>query len=485
MELGLTIRRTMVTVNNQAIQNQTPRLPAEMTRTAQSYGLKILSALDRLGFVHENRDGTVFVLRFSETEVWYDLGKPAYLRYVIDAERMWHFSPTDIAKPRVVAALQMVCRQPVWVTNVDGLAITVELMPGNTAQAHLPARADLDLSTRPQNGDLMIPIGVSRGGALWHSLHEVGHMLITGTTGSGKTTWLHSAIAALVTGAGPEKLRLALIDLKRSEMALWANVPHTFGELAYTVKQATQVLGELVAEVNLRGDTFTAAGVRDIASYNRIASEKLPYIVCVVDEALDLLESAGPRSELVGHLKTVAMRGRSVGVYLWMASQHAASVTGLPRVVSTNLITRLVFRVLDGPAAQSAGCPGAQDIPKNRPGQMLAKLNARPIEVQGYALRDGVLKAIARTVAGQTVTASAGPALSEREVALVRYAVEQLHGAFVVGRLTSARLDGWSEWGIRRLAEQWEIKGWLTSPQYKGGARHVTPELASLAGVEL
>lgn len=464
-----------------ATLDQTTRLPADLVRQVTIKGAKLLSALDRIGFVHENRDGSMFGLRFSEINIWRENGVPVNATFHVDTERMYHFSPLDIAKPRIVAALQAVCKLPLWVMTKNGLVIAIELAPAQQAM-RLPARADLDLGKRPK-GELMAPIGESKIGPIWRPLPAIGHALITGTTGSGKSTWLHSAIAGLVTGAGPNKLRLVLVDPKRSELAPWANIPHRLGDIAYTVEQATQLMGDLVDEVDRRGEVLAGAGVRDIAGYNSQSPKPLPYILCIVDEALDLALTAGARSELAGHLKTISMRGRSTGVYLWLATQHAAAVTGLPRVVAVNLTTRLVFRVADGTAAHTAGCPGAQDLPPNRPGRMLAKLAAKPIEVQGYVLRDGVLKAIARTVSGQSPNVTTGPVLSEGEIALVRYAMERLGGAFIVNKLAAAGLDGWTKYKVDRLALVWERRGWLTRPAHRADPRRVTPELAALAGV--
>lgn len=464
-----------MTMTNLAPTNQT-RLPAARMHEATQYGMKVLATFDRLGFIHTNLDGRTFTLRFSEACILCDNGEPVILAYTIDTERMWHFSPLDIMKPRVVSALQSVCKKPVWITNRDGLVVSVELKPAQE-EARLPARVELDLEQRP-GGELMVPMGVSRVGHVWLPLPELRHCLIVGATGAGKSSWLHCALAGLLTGCGPDSLRVILIDAKRAELATWAAAPHVMGSLAYTESQAAAALAGAVDEIERRGDLFTEAGARDLRGYHRRALDLLPSILVVVDEALDLILDAGPRSELVQHVKTIAMRGRSTGVYLWLATQHAAAVTGLPRVVNVNLCSRVVFRVLDGTAAFTAGCPGAQDIPHSRPGRMLVRINDKPVEMQGYFLSDKALAEIAGGVEGTRPNAAS---LSDLERELVKFAWGELGGGFVIGKL--ARQFGKGQGAMAQLAARWERRGWLTPQASRNAPRCVTEALLEAAGL--
>jgi DNA segregation ATPase FtsK/SpoIIIE-like protein len=116
---------------------------------------------------------------------------------------------------------------------------------------------------------LLVPLGVGRDGAHWRNLPDLGHTLIVGTTGSGKSTWLHSAIAALLTSAGPDRLRLALIDPKRSEFTAWAGVPHLIGDIANTEERATALLAGLAQEVDQRGHGDGDAGSADHPAVHR------------------------------------------------------------------------------------------------------------------------------------------------------------------------------------------------------------------------
>lgn len=456
---------------NTTIVNATRNLPMTITGEVERLGYSILRGLDRLGFVHTDRDGATFSIRFDSVRLY----GATWAAYHVDAERLYHFSVSDLGKPSVTSQLAAVVKKPIRALDDRGLCFVVELQA--KPRVRLPDKVMLDLSTKPE-GDLLVPLGMGRSGSVWRSLPDIGHTLIVGTSGAGKSVWLHSALAALLTSCGPDVLRLALIDPKRSEFTAWAGVPHLIVDIAHTEQEATKLLADLVREVDRRGDILAGALVRDLRAYNRKATEPLPYILIAIDECLDLVLSGG--KELAAHLKTIAIRGRSAGVILWAATQHAAAITGLPRVVNTNLTARLVFRVADRSAADAAGCPGAEALPRDKPGRLLAKIDGRPVELQGYYLADDDLLKVTRSVAGSVAT---GPQLGDGESALVRYAVERLGGAFVKNALAAAFSPEWSDHRIKTLAKAWELRGWLTKPANRADARRVTPELARLAGL--
>ncbi len=431
----------------------------------------IRDALCRLGFVHTDKDGHAFLPTFSAVYLY-----PDWLVCQVDANRLWHFSVVELGADKVARQIAACLGKPVKVLMNNGLSYVVYLNPPKTMR--LPSRAQLDLAQLPI-APLVVPIGIGHQGLVVRSLPELGHCLIVGATGSGKSTWLHCALAALLTSNGADRLRLVLIDPKRSELTPWANVPHLSAELTCTPSQATRVLADVAAEIDRRGDLFARSAVRDIAGYNRRAAEPLPYLLIVIDEALDLVASAEDKT-LAGHLRTIAVRGRSAGVCLWAATQHGSAINGLPRIVNVNLTARLVFRVADRSAAEVAGCPGAERLPLDRPGRMLAKLNAAPAELQSFYLPDEALLQVAQSVAGSAAT---GPALSQDEIALVQYATSQLGGAFIVNKLAAAFEGRITHHAIRGIAERWEKRGWLTSPVHRADPRRVTAGLCELAGI--
>lgn len=456
---------------SQAITTVTRALPATLAHDAQEAGYRILSALDRLGFVHTTQSGETFTVRFCDVTLYGGL----YAVFEVDTERLYHYSIADLCTPKVIAQLQAVTKKPVKTLRRNGFYFVIDLQP--KPKTRLPASVPLDLSARPDGaGVLAVPLGVGRDGPVWRNLPDVGHTLIVGTTGAGKSTLIHSALASLLTSCGPDRLRLALIDPKRSEFTAWAGVPHLIGHIANTEEQATALLAGLAQEVDQRGDLFGAALCRDLAAYNRKAANPMPYILIAIDECLDLVLSAGSKSNLAGYLKTIAIRGRSAGVILWAATQHASAVDGLPRVVNVNLTARLVFRVADDMAARSAGCPGAEAIPRDRPGRLLAKIDGKPQELQGYNLPDDELLKVARAIAGSKPT---GPTLTETERDLLTWAATDNGGALTLADIRARANVGPNE--AKRIAGSFERRGWIEKDK-SGKNRRVLTEQGRVTG---
>ncbi len=468
-------------------------------RVAGNYGARLnamLLTVLRERLKHRNRDGSDYLPRVVDSLIVPLQGEPYYHVMVIDSQALWHFDLDDFLRQETLDAMTGTIKKPVRAFNYPkdggpfrgGIVYVVKLQDlPKVEETRLPKVARLDLGTRPESKDKsLVPVGVSsfdcRSGCgdVWLPLAEVGHALIVGTTGSGKSTWLHSALAALLTTNAPEHLRVALVDPKQSELAPWASAPHVFGEIAFDSDQAAVLLGKIVDEINTRGNAFAAAGCRDIAGYNRRTDKPLPYILVVIDECLDLVLSAGQKSSVANFLRTIAVRGRSAGAILWAATQHASAVKGLPRVVNVNLGTRLVFRVADADAALRSGCPGAQSIPRTIPGRMLAKLNAEPVAMQGYFLSEEELLAIARGVDGDAARSARQASLTERERQIAIVAMTN-RGEFNIGDI--ARAVGESTKDITALAKEWEERGWLTPVQRSGKGnkpRQVTDILVEL-----
>ena len=440
----------------------------------------VVKALTDLGHAWTRADGELVTVRFSAVGYGQIAGALCAVLEVDTVRLPRKVTARDLTKPETIHHLATVAGHPCRVLNTVGVTYVLRLTPAPRVPA-LPARVQLDLTTRPA-GTLAVPVGLGRDGESWRALPALGHTLVTGASGSGKSNWLHAALAALVTGAGPDVLRLALVDPKVSEFAAWARVPHLWDPIATDERAAARLLARCVDEVDRRGELLAGALVRDLGAYNRQAVVKLPYLLVVFDEVLDLLLAAGgERSDLARLLTRLAVKGRSAGVLVWVASQHARFDL-LPRAVGVNLASRLVFRVADGPAAQLAGCPGAERIRRDRPGRFLARLDGGVVApYQAFVVDDTQLLAVVSAAAGQDLTPRP-PDLSEDERAMVHYALAELGGAFTVGKLTATFQGRIGHRVIRETAARWEREGLLTTPQGITDPRRVTPALAALAG---
>jgi energy-coupling factor transporter ATP-binding protein EcfA2 len=438
---------------------------------------------------HHNIDGSWYMPRIASVQVF----APIYVLISIDTEALWHFTREQFTNAAMLDALSSAVRRPVrvypaspqgdliYIITLADLPKESEALPSEADRLPISARLDLG-SANIEKDKLLVPIGASAKGAVVMALPKLGHALITGTTGSGKSTWVHAALATLLTQNSPKDLSVALVDPKRNELTLWSQVPHLFG-YACESQDAENLLAALVEEMNRRGELFGRKLCRDIQGYNtRVeTNEQLPYVLIVIDECLDLVMSGTRRlNEL---LKTISIRGRSAGIILWAATQHASALDGLPRVVATNLTSRLVFRVADANAARTAGCPGAQMIPRTIPGRMLAKTDGEPRALQSYFLSDEELLQVSGqwTVgSGQGELSLKATPLSESDRTLLAWAIEQGGGYLSVGDIM--RVGGVGQQEARRIADRFEQVGWIEKDPNNKNKRRVCQRVADQLG---
>lgn len=443
----------------------------------------VIKSLTDLGYSWQTQVGDVVTVRFTSIAIA-DLLNATWAICEVDTLRLPRkVTARDLTKTETLHHLATVVGHPVRCLNSTGVTYCIQLTPTpQPVRLRLPRQVPLDVDTATPGAEpaqLAVPLGVAINGPVWRSLAGLGHTLITGASGSGKSNWIHAALASLLTRVGRDQLQIVLIDPKTSEFAAWGQAPHLYGQVAVDEQHALGLLEMIICEMDHRGDLLRGALVRDLAGYNRRAAQPLPYILVVIDEVLDLLVAAGgEKSDLGKAMTRIAARGRSNGILLWIASQHAR-FDYLPRVIGMNLASRLAFRVQDANAANLAGCPGAQNISRSTPGRFIANLDGEPMMLQAYHVSDEALLAIAD---GLGVSAYCPNGLSDKEVALVRFAVDELGGRFIRDRLAGA-VPGWSRHQVGKLASQWEHRRWLTAPASPVEPRMVTQELREMAGV--
>ncbi len=191
-----------------------------------------------------------------------------------------------------------------------------------------------------------IPFGKNITGELLSAnLSDFPHMLVAGTTGSGKTIFMHSLILSLIMRNKPDELKIVLIDPKKVEMAYYEKIPHLLCPNISQSNKAYVAMKKLVDEMERRYNLFAANRVRDIKGFNEFAKtanlQPLPYIVVFIDEYADLVEEV---KDIKGPVVRIAQKARAAGIHLVIATQRP-SVNVIDGVIKANVSVRVALAV--------------------------------------------------------------------------------------------------------------------------------------------
>jgi DNA segregation ATPase FtsK/SpoIIIE, S-DNA-T family len=263
------------------------------------------------------------------------------------------------------------------------------------------------------------PFLVGLGKDLWGrmvvvNLAKMAHLLIAGSTGSGKSATIHAIITSILGRATPDELRMLLIDPRLAELSVYEGIPHQFAPATAGTKTAPDALGRVVDEMERRYDALATAGFRHMKNFNETAprghlpaqgrlllvDQPYPFLLVVIDEVAGLVGESGRRVEAA--LTSIARRGRIVGVHLILATDQPSVLGSMP-LVRANLPSRLAFRtsstadsrlILDEPGAETlAGRGDALYLPMSA---------SKPVRIQAAFVseaetRDIVAHCVKRT----------------------------------------------------------------------------------------
>jgi S-DNA-T family DNA segregation ATPase FtsK/SpoIIIE len=180
------------------------------------------------------------------------------------------------------------------------------------------------------------------GHAILSDITRMPHLLIAGATGTGKSVAINSLLISLLFRNSPEELRLVVIDPKRVELNLYNGIPHLLTPVVTDHDKAINALKWSVAEMDRRYHLLADTGKRNIGEYNQSASDKLPYIVIIVDELADLMAVA--QSDVEAAVVRLAQMARAVGIHLVLATQRP-SVDIITGLIKANITARIAFAV--------------------------------------------------------------------------------------------------------------------------------------------
>jgi len=237
--------------------------------------------------------------------------------------------------------------------NTSSESARISTIPGsNTVGIELPnsSRENVYLSEILNNSDfkkkeIKLPIALGKsisGNPIVGDLSSMPHLLIAGTTGSGKSVCINTIILSLLYRHTPERCKFILIDPKMLELSTYEGVPHLLCPVITEAKKAASVLGWVVKEMESRYRLMTKEGVRNIDGYNAKHKLPMPYIVVVVDEMSDLMLVAG--KEIENYIQKLSQMARAAGIHIIMATQRP-SVDVITGTIKANFPTRISFQV--------------------------------------------------------------------------------------------------------------------------------------------
>ncbi|ATG97251.1 DNA translocase FtsK [Mesoplasma lactucae] len=185
--------------------------------------------------------------------------------------------------------------------------------------------------------------------SIFGDIQKMPHLLVAGSTGSGKSVMTNTLITSILLRAKPSEVKLLLIDPKQVELAIYSDVPHMLAPVISDMSKATRALNVVVAEMDRRYKLFAEGRARNLEGYNakqKDPKDKVPYYVVVIDELADLMIT-GDRKEVEDAIQRITQMGRAAGIHLIVATQRP-SVDVITGVIKANIPTRIAFRVSSG-----------------------------------------------------------------------------------------------------------------------------------------
>jgi len=237
--------------------------------------------------------------------------------------------------------------------NTSSESARIATIPGsNTIGIELPKphRENVFLSeiisdSNYKKKGIKLPIALGKsisGLPITGDLSSMPHLLIAGTTGSGKSVCINTIILSLLYKHSPEKCKFILIDPKMLELSTYEGIPHLLCPVITEAKKAASVLGWVVKEMENRYKLMTKVGVRNIDGYNEKHKISMPYIVVIVDEMSDLMLVAG--KDIENYIQKLSQMARAAGIHIIMATQRP-SVDVITGTIKANFPTRISFQV--------------------------------------------------------------------------------------------------------------------------------------------
>jgi DNA segregation ATPase FtsK/SpoIIIE, S-DNA-T family len=305
---------------------------------------------------------------------------PTVTQYLIDMDPSVPISKLmsraeDLRVSLGVSSLTVVT--PVPGTNLPGIEVPSE------ERSTISMR---DVMQATSYGPLQFALGIdTNGNRIAPSIPELPHLLIGGSTGSGKSVCVNALICSLLAQYNPSDLQLVLMDFKGVELAAYDGLPHLLFPVISEPERAVHALSWLVAQMERRYRTLISSGVRNITQY-RDQGNDMPFIVVVIDEMADMMMRHGKNAET--YIVRLAQKSRAVGIHLVLATQRpvVSVVTGL---IKSNIPSRIAFAVASQMDSRIIlDTPGAEALVGKGDMLFIEQGRAHPLRIQGVYVSD-------------------------------------------------------------------------------------------------
>ena len=256
------------------------------------------------------------------------------------------------------------------------------------------------------NSPLSVALGKDVSGeAMFTRIDKTPHLLIAGSTGSGKSVCVNTIITSILLKNKPDKVKLIMIDPKMVELSIYDGIPHLLTSVVTDPIKAADVLHKVVLEMENRYREFARARVRNMEGYNKIAAKdpdykELPYIVVIIDELADLMMVSS--KEVEESIARIAQKARAAGIHMIIATQRP-SVDVITGVIKTNIPSRIAFAVSSSIDSRTIlDKSGAETLLGKGDMLYLSADSSKPVRIQGAFLSDEEVEKVVDYVKSQS-----------------------------------------------------------------------------------
>ena len=330
----------------------------------------------------------------------------------------------DVTRGPSVTRFELEPAPGVKVSSVVNLADDIALRlaaPGVRIEAPIPGKSAIGIEAPNTKNDTVcfrevvdnevvrkepskLCIGLGKdisGNIISADLSKMPHLLVAGSTGSGKSVCINTIIAGILYKARPEEVKLILVDPKVVELSNYNGIPHLLTPVVTEPKKAASALHWAVAEMERRYKAFADNHVREIKSYNQQAAEKMPYIVIIIDELSDLMMVA--KVDVEDAILRLAQKARAAGIHLILATQRP-SVDVITGIVKANIPSRIAFAVSSQTDSRTILDMGGAEKLLGKGDMLFYPIGMnKPVRVQGAFVTDAELNKIVDFIVKQSI----------------------------------------------------------------------------------